>query len=67
MKSLRASYSDLVTQAASDKELRRYLTDFDGPSPKARAYLECIQFPTPLDGPPTYLAGSATEERKYKY
>ena len=74
VKSMRASYGDLVTQAATNQELRRYLTDFvmrhNGPSPKVRdlrAYLECIQFPTPLDGPPTYLAGSTTEERKYKY
>ena len=74
VKGMKASYADLVTRAQYDLDLKRYMTEFvmkhNGPSPKVRdfrAYLEGIRFPEPIDGPPSYLAGSRVEERKFKH
>ena len=73
VKSLRASYEELVTMARTSDEMRNYLEKyvmtFNGASTKVkdlRRFLEYIDFPTCIGDRPVYYAEQSTCVRRFK-
>ena len=73
VKSLRASYEELVTMARASDEMRNYLEKYvmtvNGASTKVkdlRRFLEYIDFPTCIGDRPVYYAEQSTCVRRFK-